>query len=102
MKIPPLTEGMVRKGGQNPGPSQITERPPEPGAITRDRRSVHPPTGFAMSEVRCQDCFWFVRSQSILGAPMLSGQCRYFPTFHERKVTDWCSKFCKSEPLTPF
>lgn len=31
--VPPLTEGLVRKGGQN-GESQITERPDPPGAMT--------------------------------------------------------------------
>ncbi len=32
--VRPLTEGRVRKGGRNEGESQITERPPAPGAIS--------------------------------------------------------------------
>lgn len=32
--VRPLTEGMVRKGGRNQGPSQVTVRPPPPGPST--------------------------------------------------------------------
>lgn len=32
-RVRPLTEGMVRKGGTNPGPSQIKERPAPPAPI---------------------------------------------------------------------
>lgn len=32
-RVPPITEGYVVKGGRNQGPSQITVRPPAPGAI---------------------------------------------------------------------
>lgn len=35
----PLTEGMVRKGGRNEGPSQITERPAAPGAMVAGKFS---------------------------------------------------------------
>ncbi|MEI6557405.1 MAG: hypothetical protein WCO00_03285 [Rhodospirillaceae bacterium] len=31
--IPTLTEGMVRKGGHNTGPSAVKTRPPGPGAM---------------------------------------------------------------------
>ena len=33
--VEPLTEGMVRKGRRNQGPSQIKERPDPPGPIYR-------------------------------------------------------------------
>jgi hypothetical protein len=32
-RVRPLTEGYVRKGGLNHGPSQITKRPPPPAPI---------------------------------------------------------------------
>lgn len=35
--IPPLTEGMVRKGGRNQGSSQIKERPAAPAAMNRPK-----------------------------------------------------------------
>lgn len=36
--IAPLREGMVRKGGQNPPPSQIRERPPAPPLFRPSRQ----------------------------------------------------------------
>lgn len=40
--VRPLTEGYVVKGGHNAYPSQITERPPAPGAIHPKRTSEVP------------------------------------------------------------
>ena len=40
--VPPITEGMVRKGGRNQGPSQVKARPAAPGAINRPKGSPPP------------------------------------------------------------
>jgi hypothetical protein len=38
-RVPPLRDGMVRKGGQNPPRSQISERPPAPPPFRPSVRS---------------------------------------------------------------
>lgn len=40
-KIPPITEGRVRKGGQNQGPSQVKERPAAPKPMSKREMVVH-------------------------------------------------------------
>jgi hypothetical protein len=56
--IRPLTEGPVHKGGHNPWPSQVTERPGPPASIR------NPGPNF-QSEFQLGDRIWIDGDQSI-------------------------------------